>query len=393
MLKKRLPLTLLLIGLILLPFNSIAKTTIQEIKLPGNLSADLHDLLDIVFLDNNNFLNINVIHEVLDFVATPKISSPLYYAGKKSGAKSAYYEFEIHSDLQSILQYVCNPDIPACMFKPSSVHFSYWLKSEELKQRLIKGWDSLEAQNKPVIVRGIEKVETTPNLFTGSYYRYSLDRAICLFKYNGRKVIISLAKQIDKSDIGKQGYIFGPDKNWNYIYSGQAGLNKPGMGWIRSFVYDLYTISIFYETDPKQPLVKCGIFNWINAGWIGLNMAKEKHIYKGLKRYARDLKAIIENPNLPDINELSEITSEIKNLSIDELRRIIRPYLNSLYRKYNIGEKVTHKNDYMLFNADQYLQHMKRTELQAILVLQYLKGILDKDHSIDTDNTLGKWDG
>jgi hypothetical protein len=42
--------------------------------------------------------------------------------------------------------------------------------------------------------------------------------------------------------------------------------------------------------------VKCAVFQGLNAGRTGMNFIKHAHISKGLERFARDFREIVESP-------------------------------------------------------------------------------------------------
>ena len=361
----------------------LAGTDIKEIKIPDDLSPGLDHLLTLVSPVNKDSLDIRLIEKFLDFVASPKDSSSIYYEDKRLGATSAYHDFDIHSNLNRILMYAYNPDIPPYAFTPSTLRLSYWSEIEGRKQALPRLWNFLPGLNRPVIVKGVEHEANAPDLFTGSYYGYDVDRALILLKHKGRNVFISLSKQIDTSNVGKKGLVLGPDEDWNYLYSGQEGLNISGLGWVKSYLYDSFCITVLYETDGDMPLVKCGVFKWLRAGWAGLNMVKKKHIYKGLLRYAKDFKAIIEYPFLPQPEEIVRIVSDFKYLSHHELRDRIKNYLGMLTKRYGDDEMLPGKDFAELLENGKYIDQMTTEEMRATLVLEYMKYVMGKEQTID----------
>ena len=270
-----------------------AGSDLKEAKIPDSLHSGLEYLLSLTSKDKNEPVDLKLIQKVLDFVVSPKNSSSLYYTDKLFGSPSAYYEFDINRDLKHILQYAYNPDIPSFAFMPSSVRLSYWAEVNGQNQDLPKLWTYLSNSDCPIVVKGVEHIEITPDQFTGAYYRYDIDKALILCKYRGRNLLISISKQKDKSDVGRKGIVLGSDDNWDYFYSGRRGLSKPGLGWVSSYMYNSIGISFLYEVDSKKPVIRYGAFKWLRAGWANVNVVKNKHIHKGLIRYAKDLKTAI----------------------------------------------------------------------------------------------------
>ncbi|MEN6321766.1 MAG: hypothetical protein ABFD82_23835 [Syntrophaceae bacterium] len=58
-----------------------------------------------------------------------------------------------------------------------------------------------------------------------------------------------------------------------------------------------------YSTDgglcALSNMVRTGTFQWIRAGWSGINFVKTEHILNGMKRFARHSETILESKNLP----------------------------------------------------------------------------------------------
>ncbi len=356
------------------PIPAMSAKDLKETKVPDALNLELDHLLTLVSPDSKNTFDIRRIENVLDFVASPKSSSALYYADKKLGANSAYYEFDIQSDLNHILRYAFNPEIPSYAYMPSSVRLSYWSEVNGHKQPLPKLWDSPPNPDSPVIVKGIEHIEITPDLFSGAYYRYDMVKTLILCKYLGRNLLISISKQKNKSDVGRKGLILGKDEDWNYFYSGQKGLTKAGLGWAKSYMYDSFSVSFYYEVNEKSPMVRCGIFKWLRAGWANLNLVKKKHIHKGLERSSKDFKAILENPSLPQASELARVFANYNKLSLEDLRKKVKPHLRVLESLLD-NEKPRFKSFAELLKSGKYLNQMTGQEMQAILVLEYVKSI------------------
>ncbi len=251
---------LIVLGFIFLSGSSMAAKGLKEAKVSDSLNPGLDHLLALADPENEDPFDLRRIETVLDFVVSPKSNSALYYADKKDGANSAYYEYDIRSDLNHILRYAYNPGIPSFVFMPSSVRLSYWSEVNGQKQPLPKLWKILSKAAFPIIVKGVEHIEITPDLFTGAYYRYDEDKVLILCQYQGRNLLISIAKQKDRSDVGRKGLILGKDKDWHYFYSGQIGLTKRGLGWVDSYMYDSFSVSFYYELDEETPRVRCGMF-------------------------------------------------------------------------------------------------------------------------------------
>ena len=377
--------TLCVISLVVLPGKVLPENGQDEAKISAALHPGLNHLLTFVRQGDagEETLSVTDIAPVLEFVASDKPESTMYYVDESFGSTSAYHEFVFEKDLKHILRFSYNPDIPSFITAPSSVRLFRWSGMDGNDLHFPRLWLLLQDLKGPVWVRGIETVENTPDLFTGGYYKYDLDRAVLLFPYKGGKVLISISQQRDISDVGKKGAVLEPDDDWRYLYSGIKGLNKTGLGWVDSYMYDSYSILVYYEVEPGKALVKCGAFKWLNAGWKKINMVKKEHIYRGLQRYAETYKPIIETLSIPDADEIARTYARISELDAATLRNANRVYLQSLKERHAQDRSFSAKWIAGLFEDDAYIDSMDRDELQAVLLVEHLKRTLGKPYEID----------
>jgi hypothetical protein len=315
---------------------------------------------------------------LLNFVVAPKHLGDNLTLGKRQGGSSDYYEFTIDRPLREVLTLAFNPNIPAYITAPSTVRLSQWIGVNGEQQQFGINSDILDGSSEPDVIRGIEIVENTPDVNSGSYHSYELDRAVILKKHHGNRVLISTSAQRGISSVGKKALILGSDDDWNYLYTEEEGCTVAGLGWINSYLYDSSAIIVYYETSDPYPQVKYAIFKWIKAGWLGLNFVKPSHLRKGAERYAKAFKEVIESPALRDISEFSETINQIKNLSREELkvkaRLHFREQMNRCHDTNNLGKKWFAE----LFKDDLYLESLTRGALEAIVNLEYLKHLLGK---------------
>jgi len=103
------------------------------------------------------------------------------------------------------------------------------------------------------------------------YHEYTLRRTLITVNYKGRQALVSVTKQINLSNVGKKGLILGNDASWDYYYTGEPGTTRMGLGWVKSYIYDFFSIGVYLETDTGSSVVRSGVFQWLRAGWSGLN--------------------------------------------------------------------------------------------------------------------------
>jgi len=357
--------------------QSFGADKMKEEKITGQLSAGLDHLIGQIQPGSAVAFDVAKIARVLDFLVAPKKASTLYYPEEKFSSTSVYYEFDINVSMKKLLQYAYNRDLPAYIFNPSSIGLSYWPNVAAPGNRLPYFYESLSNFTNPIIVKGVEYAEITPDLNTGAYYKYNDLRSLILLKYKGKNVFISLSRQKDVSSASMKGLVLN-DANWDYLYSGIKGHTKFGLGWVNSFMYDSCSVVIYYETASDKPALRCGVFKWLRAGWKDVNMVKREHIYGGVKRYARDVKITLENPLLPDFNELKADIAKINNLPLNTMREKTGKYLNAMKTIYNDNDLMSRNEFKDLLAGDKYLSRLTKKEMEAILIMDYVKNILGK---------------
>ena len=351
---------------------------LTKIQVPESLSPGLAHLLDLADPDRQQAFQPYKIDKLLEFVEAPKDPGAMYFVGPGLGSPSAYFDFDIRQHFDHIVKYSFSPNVPQHLMAPSSMRLSHWKGGQGLDGQLPLLWRMIDEQTAPIIVSGLEFVENTPDVFSGAYYSYHLYRTLILFKADNRKVIISISKQTGKSDVGKKGYVLGSDDNWDYFYSGKPGLTMPGLGWVRSHMYDSYGINIYYEMDPHAPLLRCAAFKWVRAGWSEINVVKQHHIHNGIKRFAKSFKQVMEYPSLPSIDAFGDAFSRLNAMTPDELKDRIKIYLDILENRYGRDYRPPRAWSPKVFIDRSPWFQMSAEAMKSVLMVEYLKHAIGK---------------
>ncbi len=344
---------------------------------PEGLRRGLDHLLQVSCPRGDRQLRSAEIGALLDAVAA---GSPVALAPEAgSDAACAHGRFEIRRSLADIVRFGYSPDIPSHLLMPSSVRVARWTEVDGQPGRpLPRLWPLVPGLRDPVVVRGIERVENTPDPSSGAYFAYDLERALILLRHQGRLFLISVSIQKDVSEVGRRGAVIGADGDWNYLYFEEEGLDRPGLGWVRSHMYAGGSVSVYAQIDGARPLVRLGIFRWLKAGWASINMVRRSHIEAGLERYADTLRRIIEHPHLPDGDTLAAGLAQIYGLSDALLAERTRSYFQNLADTGDarLAPAVRERLDRLV--ADGPALHLNRDSMAALLAVQYLKALLGK---------------
>jgi len=353
-------------------------TAADEKLLPPEVLSGTEHLLSLVGSGNGAKFQPERIAGFMDFIIRNKMDGEIFSAGSANGFSSSYNEVDVRTRLVDVLKYSFNPAIPWFATSPASLRSTSWQQTEKPWAQLPRLWELLGAGDSPVVIRGVETVENTPDLSTGGYYRYGLHRTLILFTNGPRRTVISISKQADVSDVGRKGYIIGNDEDWTYFYSGEAGLNVTGLGWVKSYMYDSAGLSVYTEAGPDAGLVRIANLKWLRAGWSNINMVQNDHIYQGLVRFARAFKEILESPRLPAVKTVEEDCLKIAGLSDAAMRDQMKSYRRRLAAR---GEKLNggaRKHLPEAFWSESYWEGLSREEMQSLLVLETFKGYLGK---------------
>ena len=330
--------------------------------------------------DPKTGLDAQAVATLVDYVLEPK-SSKETALPKIQEATGAYYEFDTAINFSSFLQYSYNSKIPSALMSPSSLRYSLWKDS----QILPGSWKAPLPGGKPVIIYGLQRDGITPDLTTGIYYEYDLKRTLILLNHKGRQALISISKQINISDVGKKGFILGNDDDWNYYYSGVPGSAKTGLGWIKSYIYNFFSVGVYVESGSLPSMVRSGMFQWIRGGWSGINFIQTEHVIKGMERRARNSKTILESPNLPAPNQMALTYQQLSSLPLNDL--VVKYTALQQARQALAVRSGKIKTDEII-KQDSYANTPKEQMIEE-LMLEYLKITLGKSSLLGKKVVLG----
>jgi hypothetical protein len=351
--------------------------------MPADVLPALHYLLDLAKNDKDGAFDAQRIEPFMRFLLSPKPADSLYTTGDSFDAPSAFHEYSIHTGVKEIVDYTLDDDIPSYFFWPSSLRLSRWTRVDGGDRQFGRLKAASNGLNAPFILKGAEHIAITPDQHTGAYYTYDVDKMIILSPFKSGRVMITIYMQQAPSAVGKKGWVLGNDDEWSYLYTQDKGLSLNGLGWVNTYMYDSFGITVYYQPDAEIATLTCGTVSWVKAGWSGINMVKPKHIHKGLVRVATAFKDIIENPRLPEPATLAETFSKSKSVPTPTLREYARDYLDGLEQRIASSETLSNKLN-GAFDNQTLVEQMTRDELYAVLALDYFKKILGRNPVMKT---------
>lgn len=319
----------------------------------------------------------------LTFLASPESANAIYTTGNSFKAPSAFNKFTVYADIQRIIEYTMDPNIPSFFFWPSSLRLSVWTSIDGGHGQLDRLKAASNDLDMPFILKGTEHITITPDQHTGAYFSYDVDKMIILSAFGEGRLLISIQSQQAPSAVGRKGWVLGEDEEWSYLYTREKGLDVKGLGWADTYMYESSNVTVYYQPDISVPKVTCGSISWLKAGWAGINMVKSKHIHRGLTRVADAFTAVMENPRLPEAATLAETFSKKEDLPTPTLKKYTSTYFAKLERRLS-ASKALWKKVKPSFESNSLLDQMTRDEMYATLALDYFKKMLGHNPVMDT---------
>jgi hypothetical protein len=297
-----------------------------------------------------------------------------YSLPKSQECTGAYHEFDTKISLPRFIEYSYNPLIPPVVTKPSSLRYSAWSSTRDESRKLPDNWKPVPPAGVPVVIHAMQHESDTPDLNTGVYHEYDLKRTLILFNHKGRQVLISVSKQINRSDVGKKGFILGDDTDWTYHYSGEPGSPRTGLGWVKSYIYDYFSVCVYVESSTAPTMVRAGLFQWLSAGWSGINFVKSSHILRGLERFARDCRVVLESSRLPAPNQIASVYQRLSNMPAGDVTKKYAALQQALRSSAIRMDKISKSET----DVKVSLTNTPKEQMVQELMLEYLKMTIGK---------------
>ncbi len=371
----RKPLSLLVLALMLLA------APLQAATEPPLISDDLEKALDqlVAFCTDNNRRQIDPqpVDALVAFVQnTPRTG--IQAVQDRHEIRGSGVVYELKRPLADIIRYAYNRRIPEGAINPSSVNYSFWKEVAGNGQVLPDMWKSLESGSDPTITRGVVREFISPDLHTGAHYAYDLRRAFIVQRRGTSRIVLSMSFQPAPSEVGRKGFIVGNDQDWNYLYTQEVGLDKAGLGWVKSKIYNFFSVCCYLEDDARPGIVRVGAFQWLGAGWAGLNVVDTHHIRRGLLRYADQFKAMMESRRMPDPADLERVYAALEETDEALLRQKTMDVTQYVLQKARQDESLGKKKLIQELDAKEYVMLMDKNQLVSVLMREYVKYSLGK---------------
>ncbi len=298
---------------------------------------------------------------------------------QRDNIHGAFIAYTLDRSMHDALRYAYNQQIPEGAINASSVRYAQWEQISVGGAGPPELWKMVNDLAQPKVVRGVVREIISPDLHTGAYYEYGLNRAFLLYRQENLRVMISISSQNGDSEVGRKGFIIGEDENWNYLYTQEPGLDKTGLGWVKSRIYDFYSICTYLEDLDHPGKVKIGIFQWLGAGWAGFNLVESHHIQKGMVRQTSQFKALLESQRMPAAVTLEQVYQSLARIDEDTLRAKALAVVHHMRDKALSDDDLKKKKAIAELNPEAYVARMAKSELISELMREFMKFSLGKE--------------
>ena len=306
---------------------SVAAGSTAEKQLPV-----VFDYLEEMVLNSQGLPDAGRLDPLLAFLNEKQTPGTVWEETRTTKVTGVGVFFSVPTTLSRFIRYMYDPELPVSAVVPGVVRLVREINgnssSMESYAKLQLPSSGLES---PVLVRNEHTMEITPDGNSGAYYGYNQKELTFLSSWHGRRFLLTASRQTNPSDVGKKGYpIVTRDGGTIYCYSGETGLTKRGLGWVDSYIYTSFAITIYLEDAPGSGALTAISYKWLNAGWMGKNMVRPYHISQGIERFADHLNRFLTAPNTPEPTVLVALNHRLNAESKTALRAVLEGQLKAL---------------------------------------------------------------
>jgi hypothetical protein len=295
----------------------------------------------------------------------------------RADSNGSFLSFSVNASIEKILHYLYNPDIPKFMVLPALLRLSGWHSGSDLANRKTPLWDHLNNLDSHLLLRGRKYEVNTPTSAAGGYYRYDLNRLVILMKHRGQPILVSVSNTSEPSSAGKKGVIID-DKNWNYFYSEIEGVSHNLIGWADTHIYHSASVIVYHPQAGNHQRTQITMFNWLKAGWKGVNVVSSDHIKDGCERFKENLTYIFDSPTLPETEALISAVRRINSLPHEALDQLARQYARAFEQKAQNKPKMKNEDFMRIIANGGYADVLTLEEKRGIVLQEYFKTCVGK---------------
>ncbi len=339
-------------------------------KLPAEVDNALSDMFDA--LSPREAPSQSAMNVILAFVAGNGGADDRIRPADRPEGAGVLRHTTLKVPLRTVLDYLVNPDVPGEVTNPSSVRINDW-QSPDIRRRAEAFRNTPLPSTSPVVLRDTEFEETTPDVSSGGWYSYTLNRLFVLTSYQGRAALFSVSRMPGSSSVGRKGAVVGNDADWTYVYTPVTGTNLALVGRAETYLYGSSSVSVFLETVPGGDTTEMYIFKWAKAGWAGMNVVRPSHLRDGVDRFFGSLHAVLESPQRPLPQAVAAWRAELDALDDAALRQRLKGFAEHLAALGKDDSLLSGKDFQAVLAGGNYASSLTRRQMIAELLKLHLR--------------------
>ncbi|MCL1889470.1 MAG: hypothetical protein FWF99_03070 [Desulfovibrionaceae bacterium] len=345
------------------PINEAVETAIKRILSCKEKNAPLPDIEELAPL--------------LEYMTVASGGSENQHPAKRDEGSGIYWRGLIEKPFAATLRYLFNPGISPELVHPASVRRGEIFPDSGVLNLSKPLWELLpELGETPLVLRGEEYEEITPDDFSGSYYAYKMKNLVLFFKYLDTPMLLRVSWQNGESEKGRKGAFCGQYGDWNFVFTSDSGGTATGLGWLSTYMYGSAALMLYYPMDDRR--TGYVMFKWLNAGWSGINVVNRSHILSGADRNFAGMREVIRADGGLSVEELEEITHDTAHYDRFTMLTMLAPYCQELDR-LSRDDSVLRRSEFQkILSGGKYASSLNDDELRALYRIVVLKRKLGK---------------
>jgi len=347
-------------------------------KLPENVEMAIDEIITAGEINTNSITSSKNLKVLADFIISSANDEKIWQLKSRRDACGAALIRSYEIPFDKVLKMNLAAKIPDAALFYNVLRFSKKINlSPECKKNFVNTSKRLNS-NEVFETSYLSFEGITPNLQSGAYYSYTNLRTITRANISGTEMLVSISDMLGPSDYSMRGISVGPVEDGVFYYSQKPGMNMTGVTWLKSQMYISSTIAVYLETPDNKTAV--AMFSWQSAGWRGMNVVKNYHIYSVLLDTFKTFQKVFGNPNVSS-EKILEIIENVSNMSQKEKNKLYKKYCEYVKEwgnKKPKGLNPFRKSAIKKIFSEKSLDNMKQEYKDIIIVQEFVRSLIGK---------------
>ena len=347
-------------------------------KLPENVETAIGEIISAGKINTNAIASEKNLKILSEFIISSANDGNVWQVKPRRGANGAALIKAYKIPVEKVLKMSLAAEIPDAALFYNVLRYSKKINlSPECKKFFVNASKGLSTNE--IIESSYLSVEgITPNIQSGAYYSYTNLRTITRANINGAELFISISDMIGPSVFSMRGVSVGPVEDGVFYYSQKPGMNMTGVTWLKSQMYLSSTIAVYLETPDNGTAV--AMFSWQSAGWRGMNVVKNYHIYTVLQDTFKTFSGVLgsEKVNLRNVLDIIEKVNKMPRKEKEDLYKKYCDYIRMWKNKRPNGLNPFRKSAIAKIFNEKSLKNMSRENKDILIIQEFIRVLIGK---------------